>query len=121
VHCASATDTLDGGARTTTLPNGETTITNTLTASIQNRVLVVNGSADDDVLSIQTPDPLSGAATLTLFGKTYNPKDFDAVKLNMLDGNDFAEIAGVKISVIGGNGDDTLFLRGGVTLSSFDG
>src|SRR5205085_2361355 len=84
--------------------NGEITITNSLTASLANRVLTITGSADDDVLNIQ-----GGATSVRAFGKDYNNSDFDYIRLDLLDGNDFAEMSNVTISVVGGNGDDTIF------------
>jgi Ca2+-binding RTX toxin-like protein len=72
------------------------------------------------VLSIQ-PDEFTG--NFRIFGKSYAPGSFDSVVLQMFDGSDFAEIAGVKISVIGGNGNgnDSILTHPGTTVTNFDG
>jgi Ca2+-binding RTX toxin-like protein len=114
----NAADTLDGGAGTNTLRNGETTITGSLTATLANRVVTVKGSADDDVLSVQR-DQITDA--LTVFGKTFAASSFDSVLLQMLDGNDGAEIRNAKISVVGGNGNDAILTHPGTTVTGFDG
>jgi Ca2+-binding RTX toxin-like protein len=84
------------------------TITNSKTASLANRVLTITGSAGSDVFNIH-PSIVNGQPVVRAFGTNYKTKDFDYIRLNLLDGNDYAEIFNAAISVVGGNGNDTIF------------
>ncbi len=98
-----------------------------LAASIVNRVLTIEGSSDNDAISLTVDNskPKSPAAVVTIQPEGFNQRfpidgTFDAILINGGDGNDKI-IMGVEViggasinagagndTVIGGSGDDTI-------------